>query len=271
MDYVVAASRAIATETGLLPHANPGLMSERDLRALREWNVSVGLMLETSSDRLVGTRRAPRAGAGQAPGAPASDDRGGRPSRHRVHDRHPLRDRRDAGRARRHASGDPGAPRAPRARPGGNRPELPGQAQHPDGAASRAVAGRPAPDTGGRPTAARRAHERAGPAQPLAGNLSGADRLGAERLGRRLAPHHRPHQSRGALASPRRARGGDGRGRLPACGSDWPSIPSSFIVPASSPDPCGTACSPWWTRPGSSPTGRRTRPSDGRGRQSNRR
>jgi 7,8-didemethyl-8-hydroxy-5-deazariboflavin synthase CofG subunit len=54
MDYVVAASRAIATETGLLPHANPGLMSERDLLALREWNVSVGLMLETSSDRLGG-------------------------------------------------------------------------------------------------------------------------------------------------------------------------------------------------------------------------
>jgi FO synthase len=54
LDYVVAASRAIATETGLLPHANPGLMSERDLRALREWNVSVGLMLETASDRLSG-------------------------------------------------------------------------------------------------------------------------------------------------------------------------------------------------------------------------
>jgi FO synthase len=54
MDYVVAASRAIATETGLLPHANPGLMSERDLRVLRDWNVSVGLMLETSTNRLGG-------------------------------------------------------------------------------------------------------------------------------------------------------------------------------------------------------------------------
>jgi FO synthase len=52
MDYVVAASRAIATETGLLPHANPGLMSARDLHALRDWNVSVGLMLESVSDRL---------------------------------------------------------------------------------------------------------------------------------------------------------------------------------------------------------------------------
>ena len=54
MDHVVAASRAITTETGLLPHANPGLMSERDLLALRDWNVSVGLMLETVADRLGG-------------------------------------------------------------------------------------------------------------------------------------------------------------------------------------------------------------------------
>ena len=54
MDYVVAACRAIATETGLLPHANPGLMTERDLDALRPWNVSVGLMLETVADRLTG-------------------------------------------------------------------------------------------------------------------------------------------------------------------------------------------------------------------------
>ena len=52
MDYVVAASRAIATETGLLPHANPGLMTDRDVAALRPWNVSVGLMLETVADRL---------------------------------------------------------------------------------------------------------------------------------------------------------------------------------------------------------------------------
>ncbi|MET0849817.1 MAG: 7,8-didemethyl-8-hydroxy-5-deazariboflavin synthase CofG [Candidatus Rokuibacteriota bacterium] len=55
MDYVVAASRAISTETGLLPHSNPGLMSERDLLALRDWNVSVGVMLETVANRLGGT------------------------------------------------------------------------------------------------------------------------------------------------------------------------------------------------------------------------
>jgi FO synthase len=38
----------------LLPHANPGVMGERDLAALREVNVSMGLMLETVSERLLG-------------------------------------------------------------------------------------------------------------------------------------------------------------------------------------------------------------------------
>jgi FO synthase len=55
LDYVRAASEAIVRHTPLLPHANPGLMSERDLRALRESNVSVGLMLETVADRLAGS------------------------------------------------------------------------------------------------------------------------------------------------------------------------------------------------------------------------
>jgi FO synthase len=69
LDYVRAASEAIVRHTPLLPHANPGLMSERDLVALRESNVSVGLMLETTADRLA------------APGGPhdrAPDKRPGR-------------------------------------------------------------------------------------------------------------------------------------------------------------------------------------------------
>ena len=52
MEYLQAACRAIVAETLLLPHANPGLMSERDLVALRETNVSVGIMLESAADRL---------------------------------------------------------------------------------------------------------------------------------------------------------------------------------------------------------------------------
>jgi FO synthase len=54
LDYVRAASEAIVRHTPLLPHANPGLMTERDLGALKETNVSVGLMLETAADRLAG-------------------------------------------------------------------------------------------------------------------------------------------------------------------------------------------------------------------------
>jgi FO synthase len=37
----------------LLPHVNPGLMGERDLAALREVTVSMGLMLESVSERLL--------------------------------------------------------------------------------------------------------------------------------------------------------------------------------------------------------------------------
>jgi 7,8-didemethyl-8-hydroxy-5-deazariboflavin synthase CofG subunit len=40
-------------ESALLPHVNPGVMAERDLAALREVSVSMGLMLETVSERLL--------------------------------------------------------------------------------------------------------------------------------------------------------------------------------------------------------------------------
>ncbi|HXU89727.1 MAG TPA: 7,8-didemethyl-8-hydroxy-5-deazariboflavin synthase CofG [Methylomirabilota bacterium] len=39
--------------TPLLPHVNPGVMAERDLAALREVSVSMGLMLESVSERLL--------------------------------------------------------------------------------------------------------------------------------------------------------------------------------------------------------------------------
>ena len=41
-------------ETGLLPHANPGVLSGEDLAALREVSVSQGIMLEEVSGRLLG-------------------------------------------------------------------------------------------------------------------------------------------------------------------------------------------------------------------------
>lgn len=53
MDYVVAMARLIKEETDLFPHANPGVMSEADIERLRPWSVSMGLMLENSSPRLM--------------------------------------------------------------------------------------------------------------------------------------------------------------------------------------------------------------------------
>lgn len=52
LDYLYEACAVVLKETGLLPHSNPGLMGRRDLRRLKEVNISLGLMLESISDRL---------------------------------------------------------------------------------------------------------------------------------------------------------------------------------------------------------------------------
>ena len=52
IDYLVRMCRLVLDETGLLPHANPGVMTRADLAALREVTASQGIMLETVSDRL---------------------------------------------------------------------------------------------------------------------------------------------------------------------------------------------------------------------------
>ncbi len=51
--YLVAAARAVFEETGLLPHANPGVLSRDELLALRNVCPSQGLMLENVSRRLL--------------------------------------------------------------------------------------------------------------------------------------------------------------------------------------------------------------------------
>jgi FO synthase len=52
LGYLRAMCALTLEASPLLPHVNPGLMAERDLAALREVNVSMGLMLETVSERL---------------------------------------------------------------------------------------------------------------------------------------------------------------------------------------------------------------------------
>jgi FO synthase len=54
LDYLRAVSIRVIEETGLLPHLNPGVMSWEDMARLKHVAPSMGLMLETSSDRLSG-------------------------------------------------------------------------------------------------------------------------------------------------------------------------------------------------------------------------
>src|SRR5512133_1166383 len=52
LEYLARSARLVLDEIGLLPHLNPGVMSREDIAALRGVSASMGLMLETVSDRL---------------------------------------------------------------------------------------------------------------------------------------------------------------------------------------------------------------------------
>jgi FO synthase len=52
LSYLAEMCERVLNETGLLPHANPGLMGRKDLETLRTFNPSMGLMLESISERL---------------------------------------------------------------------------------------------------------------------------------------------------------------------------------------------------------------------------
>ena len=54
IEYLAHCCRLVLEETGLLPHANPGVLSADEVRELRHVSVSQGIMLEQASDRLLG-------------------------------------------------------------------------------------------------------------------------------------------------------------------------------------------------------------------------
>src|SRR3954470_21190009 len=62
LEYLQRAAGAVLAETGLLPHLNPGVMTRDDVRALRPVSASMGLMLESLSERL-GARGGPHFGS----------------------------------------------------------------------------------------------------------------------------------------------------------------------------------------------------------------
>lgn len=53
LSYLQAMAELVLGETGLMPHLNPGVMTAEDIAALREVSVSMGLMLESVSPRLM--------------------------------------------------------------------------------------------------------------------------------------------------------------------------------------------------------------------------
>jgi len=53
LDYLAAMCELVLDKTGLLPHANPGVMDIAALARLKDSNASVGLMLENVSPRLM--------------------------------------------------------------------------------------------------------------------------------------------------------------------------------------------------------------------------
>jgi FO synthase len=52
IQYLREMCALVVKETGLLPHVNPGIMSRDEIASLREVSASMGIMLESSSDRL---------------------------------------------------------------------------------------------------------------------------------------------------------------------------------------------------------------------------
>ncbi len=53
LSYLKEAAELVFKETGLLPHLNPGILAAADFEALRPVSASMGIMLETTSERLL--------------------------------------------------------------------------------------------------------------------------------------------------------------------------------------------------------------------------
>jgi FO synthase len=52
LEYLARCAKLVLDETGLLPHLNPGVMTREELESLRPVSVSMGIMLETTAERL---------------------------------------------------------------------------------------------------------------------------------------------------------------------------------------------------------------------------
>jgi FO synthase len=69
LSYLVEMAEMVLREAGLLPHVNPGLLTDDDLEALRRVSVSQGIMLESTSERLLAKGQAHHGSPDKVPAA----------------------------------------------------------------------------------------------------------------------------------------------------------------------------------------------------------
>ena len=206
IEYLVRMCRLVLEETGLLPHANPGVMTRDELAALREVTASQGIMLETASDRL-SERGGPHFGSPDKRPAVRLETMRlagelripfttgiligiGETREERIEALVAIRDLHE-----RYGHIQEVIVQNFRAKPD---TKMAG--------AAGAVTRRRAVDGGGGAARARRRDEHPGAAEPLLRRLPAAAGRGHQRLGRRLARDDRPRQPRGAVARDRAAR-----------------------------------------------------------------
>ena len=133
LGYLRAMAVRVLEETGLLPHLNPGVLTWSELQRLKPVAPSMGMMLETMSERLWAEPGQPHFGSPDKEPAVRlrvleDAGRSSIPFTTGILVGH----RRDAGRAGRGPARHPRLRPAARARARGHRPELPGQGAHPD-------------------------------------------------------------------------------------------------------------------------------------------
>ena len=130
--YLRDAAAAVLDETGLLPHLNPGNMTPEEIALLRPVSPSMGIMLESASDRLT-QRGMPHYGSpDKVPAVRLQTLRDGGAAGVPFTIRHPHRHRRDPPRAHRITAGDSRRARAARPYSGSHHSELPRQARYQD-------------------------------------------------------------------------------------------------------------------------------------------
>ena len=203
LEYLARCAGRVLAETGLLPHLNPGVMSRDELVALRPVAASMGIMLETTAERLAARGGPHWASPDKVPARRLETMRlAGElsipfTSGILVGIGETREERLEALVALRELASEHGHLREVivqnfRAKPETRMAAPPGRV-----ARGASLVGR------GRPDRARAGHSRPGATEPRLRGLSAAARRGDRRLGRRLAGHPRSRESRGAVAGGR--------------------------------------------------------------------